>query len=130
MRSCILAVGLVATALASTGCGGKSGTGSIAEIGRDELLDIWDMYQTFNQQSGKPPASANDLKTLARGSPLGGRQLSDPNYIVKYGTPVGGANVLAYHKDVPTQGGLVLMSDGTVKTMTADEFKAAPMVGK
>jgi hypothetical protein len=33
--------------------------------------------------------------------------------------------VVAYEKDVPTSGGFVLLSAGTVKKMTADEFKAA-----
>ncbi len=38
--------------------------------------------------------------------------------------------VLAYRKTVPEQGGQVLMQDGwTIKSMTADEFKAAPKAG-
>ncbi len=35
------------------------------------------------------------------------------------------STVLAYQKDVPEQGGEVLMQNGTAKKMTADEFKAA-----
>jgi hypothetical protein len=38
--------------------------------------------------------------------------------------------VLAYETEVPEKGGAVLMQDGTVKTMTADEFKSAPKAGK
>ena len=38
--------------------------------------------------------------------------------------------VLAYEKRVPEQGGEVLMKNRTVKTMTADQFKAAPKAGK
>lgn len=41
-----------------------------------------------------------------------------------------GNTVLAYHKDVPTKGGLVGMADGTVRTMTADEFAKSPKAGK
>jgi hypothetical protein len=33
--------------------------------------------------------------------------------------------VIAYEKDVPTQGGAVLMADGTIRQMSADELKAA-----
>jgi len=38
--------------------------------------------------------------------------------------------VLAYDKDVPTKGGLVLFGDGSVKKLTAGEFKKAPKAGK
>jgi hypothetical protein len=34
--------------------------------------------------------------------------------------------VVAYEKTVPASGGYVLLSAGTVKQMTPDEFKAAP----
>jgi hypothetical protein len=40
--------------------------------------------------------------------------------------PAGGETVLAYEKKAPSEGGWVLMQDGTVKQITADEFKAAP----
>jgi hypothetical protein len=42
----------------------------------------------------------------------------------------GADKVLAYEKKVPTEGGAVLMQDGTVKQMTAEEFKAAPKATK
>jgi len=38
----------------------------------------------------------------------------------------GTGEVIAYEKKVPTEGGFVLLTSGTVKQMTADEFKAAP----
>jgi hypothetical protein len=38
--------------------------------------------------------------------------------------------VVAYEKSVPTDGGYVLLSAGTVKKMTAAEFGAAPKAGK
>jgi hypothetical protein len=38
--------------------------------------------------------------------------------------------VVAYVKSVPTDGGHVLLSAGTVKKMTAAEFAAAPKAGK
>ena len=40
-------------------------------------------------------------------------------------SPDAAAKVLAYEKDVPQQGGLVLMGNRTVKQMTAQEFQAA-----
>ena len=41
--------------------------------------------------------------------------------------PAGTAKtILAYEKDVPASGGLVLMAEGSVRSMTADEFKKTP----
>jgi hypothetical protein len=44
--------------------------------------------------------------------------------------PAGKEKVLAYEKKAATDGGAVLMQDGTVKQMTAEEFKAAPKASK
>ena len=84
------------------------------------------MYQSYAKAKGRPPAKATDLRPFAAGAPTGDRVLSDPNFVVLYNTPVGGANVLAYHKDVHAQGGLVLLSDGTIKLMSAADFQTAP----
>jgi hypothetical protein len=128
--SLILGFPVMALGLLPTGCGQPSASGPVAEVGREELSDIWDVYQAYAKEKGKPPGSATDLKPYARGSVLGGRPLTDPNFVVFYGTAIGGANVLAYHKDVQTQGGLVLMSDGAIKPMSAADFQAAPKTGK
>jgi hypothetical protein len=123
--SLILAAGLLLT-----GCSNKPPSGSIAEVGREQLTDLWDMYQAYAKAKGRPPANAKDLKPYAAGAPTGDRVLSDPNFLVRYGTPIGGSTVLAYHMDVPTQGGLVLLSDGSIKSMSAAEFQSAPKAGK
>jgi hypothetical protein len=51
--------------------------------------------------------------------------------VVVWGTPIKGEGdagndeaVMAYEKAAPTEGGLVLLSAGTVKKMSADELKA------
>jgi hypothetical protein len=45
--------------------------------------------------------------------------------------PGGASNtVLAYDKDVPEKGGVVVMLSGTPGNMTAEEFKKAPKAGK
>ncbi len=37
-----------------------------------------------------------------------------------------GKGIMAYEKKTPTEGGLVLLQNGEVKTLTAEEFKSAP----
>src|SRR5438034_11704081 len=78
---------VVAAGLFLSGCG-KSTTATFAEVGREQLTDLWDMYQTYAQAKGKPPAGANDLRPQAAGAPTGERVLTDPNFVVLYGTPV------------------------------------------
>jgi hypothetical protein len=113
-----------------SGCSQKPTTPAPSDVQHTELNDIWDMYSAYSAQYKKPPAKLEDLRPLAAGSPLGGRALNNKDYVVLYGTPVGGDQVLAYQKDVLTAGGLVLLANGDVKKMTADEFKAAPKGGK
>ena len=38
--------------------------------------------------------------------------------------------IVAHEKNAPAEGGYVLLQDGSVKTMTAAEFAAAPKAGK
>jgi hypothetical protein len=40
--------------------------------------------------------------------------------------PGTGNQVLAYEKKAPLEGGAVLLRNGTVKTMTSEEFSKAP----
>ena len=67
-----------------------------------------------------------------QGYPGAVEMLRSGQLVVQWGaplTPEGESTdaVLAYVKAVPEQGGQVLLQDGrTIKTMTADEFKAAP----
>jgi hypothetical protein len=52
--------------------------------------------------------------------------LKQGKYVVVWGVKdKDSGTVLAYEKDAPTKGGAVLMADGTVREMTADELKAA-----
>jgi hypothetical protein len=74
------------------------------------------------------PYYGNDAKITAL--------LKDGTVVVNWGATLqkmtqGSANtVLGYEKDVPTNGGLVMIADGSVKKMTADQFAKAPKAGK
>ena len=37
--------------------------------------------------------------------------------------------ILAYEKDLPTKGGYAVFADGSVKKLTAEEFKKTPLAG-
>ena len=57
---------------------------------------------------------------------LWGAKLND---LTEEGTNDSPDEVLAYLKDVPEKGGLVLMKNRKIKSMTPEEFKAAPKAG-
>ncbi len=86
----------------------------------------------------EPPASLADLDRHKSMFPRGYEAVKSGEVVVlSWGTPLKGEGqvvlaeaVLAYEKGVPTDGGHVLLSAGTVKKMTAAEFSAAPKTEK
>lgn len=75
------------------------------------------------------PRSLQDLADLKRDMPKVYKAIEDGEYIVLWGAdplraPAGTTNtVLAYDKDVPENGGVVAFLDGSIRTVTAQEFE-------
>lgn len=137
---------LIAVGLIAEGCGR---TPEIAPIPADEqsLRELAAAYRDFSSANKRAPKDLRELqepaqrKTKGRAKRAGAQGQGMPNavgmlksgdLVVQWGAPLSPTGesaqaVLAYLKSVPEQGGPVLMQDGeTIKTMTADEFKAAP----
>jgi hypothetical protein len=83
------------------------------------------------------PAGVADLDRYKAMFRRGYEAVKSGSVVVLWGTPLKGEGdvgkgevVLAYKKGVPTDGGFVLMSAGSVKKMTVAEFKAASKGGK
>jgi hypothetical protein len=81
---------------------------------------------------GRPPARAEDLGPFVENDARILGALKSGEYVILWNSTfqamtAGTSNtVLGYEKQTPEKGGLVAMADGSVKTMTAQEFKAAP----
>ena len=111
------------------GCSQKSEeTDPESQRRKSELSEVYAIYMQFiktNQRSPKQLSEVN--KSEYEGiAPMGHQGLQKGEYVAVWGVADKDAGtLLAYQKDVPTKGGAVLMADGTVKTMTADEWKAA-----
>ena len=138
MRQSIAMVFCVA-ALAA-GCGETNRPPTASEAEDTSLVQVGDLCRFYQIANKKPPAKAADLNSV---NSLGGGGLDavrSGRIVLRYGAalpdtkeePGDGSSdeILAYQKDVPQSGGKVLMLDRTVKTMTADEFKAAKKAGK
>lgn len=98
------------------------------QAGTEELTQLHDMYMAYVKRNEQPPREFADInqKTYEMPYPEAFRAVKSGKYVVLWGVSgKDSGKVLAYDKEAPDNGGLVVMADGTVKTMTADELKAA-----
>lgn len=142
MRSQTLAALALATGLATAllGCGETTTPLTADNKAEFVLNDVGEMYRQYAFAKKKPASSVSDFAPLESMAPLGYQALRAGDVIGRAGVEIkdvqeGPAStdpadeVLAYAKEVPSSGGPVLMHNRTVRTMTADEFKAAKLAG-
>ena len=121
------AVGLAA----ALGCGGGGAPVAPTITGKDLMEDVKRMLAFAAEQKLKVPTKAAELDTVEPVAPLAGPAIRDGDIVYAWGAGLtGGGAVVAHEKKAETAGGWVLLQDGTVKEMTADEFKAAPRAKK
>jgi hypothetical protein len=100
-------------------------------LATQELKNVHTYY--FGEGTTPPPAKLEEMKDLQREYPKLYHALKEGHYIMAWGahpSDSGGRAVLAYWEAVPVQGGPVLLVNGEVVMMSAEEFKAAPKAGK
>ena len=114
-------------------CGKNAGDAGTPEENMQhfELHEIGSLYNVYVTEKHRAPNSVNELKTYEVGFPTGFAALQTGKCVAVWGVDLEksankGSLVLAYQKEVPTQGGLVLLANQTIKKMTPEEFKAAP----
>jgi hypothetical protein len=96
------------------------------------LKEIGLMYHAYHDMYNKGPSGMQDLQQLASQYPDGYAGLQSGQFVLIYGGKLqemiqGTSNtVLGYEAAVPNSGGLVIMADGAVRQMTAQEFANAP----
>lgn len=117
-------------ALAFAGCG-KTETSAPAVAAQTKMAEIAAMYKGYTKDHKKPPRQLSDFDHPYEPANIDGyAALRSGECVMIWGGSMPGASagttVVAYEKAVPAQGGLVLFQDGTIKQVTADEFKAAP----
>ncbi|QEG27194.1 hypothetical protein GobsT_19480 [Gemmata obscuriglobus] len=121
---------LVSSILAVTGCGGGESkpTGMIGPSPDQGLENLKVLLEQYQQDKGRPPAKMDEIMYLEPSYPAGVRGLVTETYVLIWGAKLqpGSTGVVAHEKAAAEKGGVVLLQDGTVKQMTAAEFKAAP----
>lgn len=111
------------------GCGRKTEVAGDAGVVNSQLQDIWGFYQLYLEEQKSPPTRIEDVEKYAIGFATGYDAVRTGDCIVRWGVATGDSGnanaVLAHQKEVPQQGGLVLLGNGTIKRMTAEEFQSA-----
>ena len=109
----------------------KNSNDSGAPTASDALQQVASMIRDYSSGSGRPPTKLADMAALKDLYNIGYAAVEKGEVVVVWGTNVagegggGGTGVVAYEKSAPDSGGAVLLQDGTVKNMSADEFRAA-----
>lgn len=97
-----------------------------------DLKNLSDVYHLLAHENRPPPAGLLDLHEFSGGVlQESWARLENGDYVVFWGAgrATDSRAVLVYEKQVPEQGGVVLLQDGTVTKMTPAEFQAAPKAG-
>jgi hypothetical protein len=123
-------------ALLVAGCGGPNAPRTVDRVGQDNLTEVGELYRHYQFTKKKSPQKLSDLSTLRSMGGNGFEAIRNGNIMLLYNATLPDTDedpghaesneVLAYEKDVPQNGGYVLLLNRVVKKMTADEFKAAP----
>lgn len=119
------------------GCSDKAGQpGGEGAAGLTILQDVDSLLRAGAGSSGRAPAKLADLDRFESMYTRGFHAVKSGDVVVIWGAALKGEgqtgqneSVVAYEKAVPSEGGLVLLSAGSIKKMSADEFKAAPKAG-
>jgi hypothetical protein len=102
------------------------------------LQEVNDLLHTAGGEAERVPARLADIVPRFQSMyPRGYEAVKSGDVVVLWGAALKGEGdtgrdeaVVAYEKGVPTNGGYVLLSAGTVKKMTSTEFSAAPKAAK
>jgi hypothetical protein len=122
----IVSVAVVAAGLAlAAGCGGSQQPQQV-NPNKAALEDLGGMLKQLAEQNMKPPARLEELMEPL--VPTAGGMLRNGNIVYFWGIgyDAGSTKIAAHEKNAASEGGFVLLQNGTVKEMTAAEFASAP----
>ena len=124
----ICAISTLAILVVAAGCSG-SGAETISTPQSEDLADVAGLLRDYTSEFKKGPSKLADT---ARFQPLYSRgygAIKDGRVVVVWEVPMptegGGTEIVAYEKKAETEGGIVLLQNGELKKMTAQEFQAA-----
>jgi hypothetical protein len=117
------------------GCGGDPNPTNSPELYTNTVLfEIGDMINSYTLEKKKPPQGVKDLAAFADTLPTGVGAARRGDVVILWGVaPVESGSsgpeadeILAYLKETPESGGGVLTRSLKIKSMSPEEFQAAP----
>ena len=111
-----------------TGCTTSATSRSVSQERKDALKEFGDLLKALQEEGTKPPAKLAALEPIEPRIPVAGPAIRNGDIVYIWGAEYapGSNKLVAYEKQTPTDGGLVLLQDGTVKEMSSAEFSSAP----
>jgi hypothetical protein len=120
---------LIAISFLPLGCSGKPSADPEMTRRNTDLGAVYEIYSQYVKANQRPPKQLSDLTQRQYQGiyPEGVRALQSGDYIVVWGVNLdkSASTVLAYEKNAPKQGGAVLLTNGSVEKMSADQLNAA-----
>jgi hypothetical protein len=123
-----LGIGLLVAVLA--GCGGAS-SGPAPTDYKATLTELGEALKTTAADGKRPPTRLTEFQQIEPMAPTAAPLVRSGEIVYLWGAGFapGGTKLVAFEKKAETDGGLVLLQDGSVKRMSADEVKSAPRAG-
>ena len=132
----MMALSLCICCFSLVGCGSRQPVATPESATLSKLNDVAELYRVYSITNKKPPKSKAEAAKMENAVPSGLTPINTGDIIVLWGGELTDLNeeptgpksdkILAYEKDVPAKGGKVLLLDRNIKTMTPEEFAAAP----
>jgi len=102
-----------------------------APSAEDGLKEMANVYKYIEYSKLPSPRKPEDFTDYWDAMPTAFDRVKQGDFVVAWGvgratTPGSAEQILVYEKKAPTDGGAVLLRDGTVKQLTSTEFAAAP----
>lgn len=109
-----------------SGCG-DSKKADVGSNPKDPLEDLGQMLKSIADERRSPPAKLADLESVEPMIPLAGPLIRSGELIYLWGAGYspGSKKVVAYERKATTEGGWVLLQDGTVQELSASELASA-----
>jgi hypothetical protein len=105
---------------------------SVGRVNPSNDLKQIALYYKMYGDSTRSPKKLDDLPDLQRDLPKVYQAIQDGIYVVQWNAhpTTSGSAILAYVRDAPTTGGVVVRFDGSIDNLTAEQFKTASKAGE
>lgn len=137
IRRCALPISLLLFSIL-VGCKGASskgdgeGTGG-TPTGKEALASLAELLNHFEHDQKKMPSRLSEVEPVEPLFPGAYVGLANGTIVYQWGARIdksAGSTVLAYEKKAEADRGWVLLQDGSLKEMSADELRGAPKASK